>query len=109
MKIYHEYIRNIKVSTRAGVASFDEQGYAEVEQDIADVLKGLKGFRISEPEETAEPEESEETAEDKSEETENDLSKMSFNVLKTIAEEKGIKVKTNKKSDLIEAIQALEK
>ena len=105
MKIYHEYFRNIKVSTRAGVASFDEHGYAEVEQDIADVLKGLKGFRISEPEETAEPEESE----DKPEETENDLSKLSFNVLKTIAEEKGIKVKTNKKSDLIEAIQALEK
>ena len=92
MKIYHEYIRNIKVSTRAGVASFDEQGSAEVEQDIADVLKGLKGFHISE-----------------SEETENDLSKMSFNMLKEIAEEKGIKVKTNKKSDLIEAIQALEK
>lgn len=105
MKIYHEYFRNTKVSTRAGIASFNEQGYAEVEQDIADVLKGLKGFRISEPEETAEPEE----AEDKSEETENDLSKLSFNVLKTIAEEKGIKVKTNKKSDLIEAIQALEK
>ena len=103
MKIYHEYFRNTKVSTRAGVASFNEQGYAEVEQDIADVLKGLKGFRISEPEEA------EETAEDKSEETENDLSKLSFNVLKTIAEEKGIKVKTNKKSDLIEAIQALEK
>ena len=103
MKIYHEYIRNIKVSTRAGVASFDEHGYAEVEQDIADVLKGLKGFHISESEETAEdkPEEAEET--------ENDLSKLSFNVLKTIAEEKGIKVKTNKKSDLIEAIQALEK
>ena len=100
MKIYHEYIRNIKVSTRAGVASFDEHGYAEVEQDIADVLKGLKGFHISEPEETAE---------DNPEETENDLSKLSFNVLKTIAEEKGIKVKTNKKSDLIEAIQALEK
>ena len=108
MKIYHEYFRNTKVSTRAGVASFNEQGYAEVEQDIADVLKGLKGFRISEPEE-AKPEEAEETAEDKSEETENDLSKLSFNVLKTIAEEKGIKVKTNKKSDLIEAIQALEK
>lgn len=104
MKIYHEYFRNTKVSTRAGVASFNEQGYAEVEQDIADVLKGLKGFHISEPEETAE-----ETTEDKSEETENDLSKLSFNVLKTIAEEKGIKVKTNKKSDLIEAIQALEK
>lgn len=103
MKIYHEYFRNTKVSTRAGVASFDEHGYAEVEQDIADVLKGLKGFRISEPEETAEdkPEEAEET--------ENDLSKMSFNMLKEIAEEKGIKVKTNKKSDLIEAIQALEK
>lgn len=103
MKIYHEYFRNTKVSTRAGVASFNEHGYAEVEQDIADVLKGLKGFRISEPEETAEdkPEETEET--------ENDLSKLSFNVLKTIAEEKGIKVKTNKKSDLIEAIQALEK
>lgn len=103
MKIYHEYFRNTKVSTRAGVASFNEHGYAEVEQDIADVLKGLKGFRISEPEETTEdkPEESEET--------ENDLSKLSFNVLKTIAEEKGIKVKTNKKSDLIEAIQALEK
>ena len=103
MKIYHEYIRNIKVSTRAGVASFDEQGYAEVEQDIADVLKGLKGFHISESEDTAEdkPEEAEET--------ENDLSKMSFNMLKEIAEEKGIKVKTNKKSDLIEAIQALEK
>ena len=103
MKIYHEYIRNIKVSTRAGVASFDEHGYAEVEQDIADVLKGLKGFHISESEETAEdkPEEAEET--------ENDLSKMSFNMLKEIAEEKGIKVKTNKKSDLIEAIQALEK
>lgn len=107
MKIYHEYFRNTKVSTRAGVASFDEHGYAEVEQDIADVLKGLKGFHISESEDTAEdkPEE----AEDKSEETENDLSKLSFNVLKTIAEEKGIKVKTNKKSDLIEAIQALEK
>lgn len=104
MKIYHEYFRNTKVSTRAGIASFNEHGYAEVEQDIADVLKGLKGFRISEPEE-AKPEE----AEDKSEETENDLSKLSFNVLKTIAEEKGIKVKTNKKSDLIEAIQALEK
>ena len=103
MKIYHEYIRNIKVSTRAGVASFDEHGYAEVEQDIADVLKGLKGFHISESEETAEdkPEEAEET--------ENDLSKLSFNMLKEIAEEKGIKVKTNKKSDLIEAIQALEK
>lgn len=48
MKIYHEYFRNTKVSTRAGVASFDKHGYAEVEQDIADVLKGLKGFRISE-------------------------------------------------------------
>ena len=103
MKIYHEYFRNTKVSTRAGIASFNEHGYAEVEQDIADVLKGLKGFHISESEETAEdkPEEAEET--------ENDLSKLSFNVLKTIAEEKGIKVKTNKKSDLIEAIQALEK
>ena len=102
MKIYHEYIRNIKVSTRAGVASFDEHGYAEVEQDIADVLKGLKGFHISESEEAEDkPEEAEET--------ENDLSKMSFNMLKEIAEEKGIKVKTNKKSDLIEAIQALEK
>lgn len=108
MKIYHEYFRNTKVSTRAGVASFNEHGYAEVEQDIADVLKGLKGFRISEPEETAEPEEAEDKPEE-TEETENDLSKLSFNVLKTIAEEKGIKVKTNKKSDLIEAIQALEK
>lgn len=108
MKIYHEYFRNTKVSTRAGIASFNEHGYAEVEQDIADVLKGLKGFHISEPEETAEPEEAEDKPEE-SEETENDLSKLSFNVLKTIAEEKGIKVKTNKKSDLIEAIQALEK
>lgn len=106
MKIYHEYFRNTKVSTRAGVASFDEHGYAEVEQDIADVLKGLKGFRISEEEKEDAPEKE---AEDKPEETENDLSKLSFNVLKTIAEEKGIKVKTNKKSDLIEAIQALEK
>ena len=107
MKIYHEYFRNTKVSTRAGVASFNEHGYAEVEQDIADVLKGLKGFRISEPEE-AKPEEAEDKPEE-TEETENNLSKLSFNVLKTIAEEKGIKVKTNKKSDLIEAIQALEK